>query len=104
MKTFYYSTAHFIRHEGNLVDLNEFRLKRSLAQEGSLAPKLDSLFEQTPQNLSRRTSRKKAEPTPVSCDKTSRRPGHQTAWILDACASLGVLIMTLSFAISYLLS
>ena len=41
MQTIYYSTPHYICHEGNLVDLNEFRRKRSLVQEGSLAPKLE---------------------------------------------------------------
>ena len=38
MQTVYYQTSNFIRHTGNVVDLNEYRRKMALAQEGSLAP------------------------------------------------------------------
>ena len=33
MQTIYFTTSHFIRHEGNLVDLTEYRRKLALAQE-----------------------------------------------------------------------
>ena len=39
MQTVYYQTSNFIRHTDNVVDLNEYRRKMALAQEGSLAPK-----------------------------------------------------------------
>lgn len=105
MQTIYYSTPHFICHEGNLVDLNEFRRKRSPVQEGSLAPKLEEHLAQTPQRAYDHTSHEKTELALLPNAKVPRHSGHQehTAWILDACASLGVVIMTISFAISFLL-
>ena len=38
MQTIYYTTPNFIHSTGNVVDLNEYRRKLALAQEGSLAP------------------------------------------------------------------
>ncbi len=92
MQTVYYATSHFIRHEDNLVDLCEFRRKLALAQEGSLAPKLEQTHPQTPVQ--------KPELTVLSTTKRKRhRIPNYAAWTLDACASLGVIVMTLSFAL-----
>ena len=41
MQTIYATTTHFIRHQGNMVDLGEFRRKQALARAGSLAPRLE---------------------------------------------------------------
>ena len=41
MQTIYYTTASFIRHTGNVVDLEDYRRKLALTQEGSLAPRLE---------------------------------------------------------------
>ena len=43
MQTIYYTTASFIRHTGNVVDLEDYRRKLALTQEGSLAPQLEEL-------------------------------------------------------------
>ena len=41
MQTIYATTTHVIRHQGNMVDLGEFRRKQALARAGSLAPRLE---------------------------------------------------------------
>ena len=92
MQTVYYATSNFIRHEGNLVDLCEFRRKLSLTQEGSLAPHL----EQAPDTV-------REEPVLTllpAGEKRRSRMGERAAWVLDACASIGVILMTLSFALA----
>lgn len=98
MQTIYYTTSNFIRHTGNLVDLDEFRRRQALAQRDSLARKPQALEwtapaeEETlfrPQVLPRSSAR-------------SRR-AHGIAWLLDACASLGVVVMTLTFALRLML-
>ena len=38
MQTLYYNTKHFICHQDNVIDLEQYRHKQMLAQEGSLAP------------------------------------------------------------------
>ena len=37
MQTIYYTTTHFVRHTGNVVDLEEYRRKLALTREGNLA-------------------------------------------------------------------
>lgn len=92
MQTVYYATSNFIRHEGNLVDLSEFRRKLSLTQEGSLAP---SLEQPSRQDLAQRP-----QLTVLPQRKNTRHKGREwAAWALDACASLGVILMTVSFAL-----
>ena len=41
MQTMYYQTSHFIRHQGNLVDLTAYRRKLTAASGGALAPALE---------------------------------------------------------------
>ena len=43
MQTIYYRTEHFIRHQGNLVDLAAYRQKLSAVSGGDLAPVLEGL-------------------------------------------------------------
>ena len=94
MQTVYYATSNFIRHEGNLVDLSEFRRKHALTQEGSLAPSLDLHSQSAPVQT---------KPQFTVLPSTGKKRGggrERAAWVLDACASLGVIVMTLSFALS----
>lgn len=93
MQTVYYATSNFIRHEGNLVDLSEFRRKLSLTQEGSLAPSLEPHSQPAPAPKPQLT-------VLPSTRKKQVRHGERAAWVLDACASLGVIVMTLSFALN----
>lgn len=93
MQTVYYATSNYIRHEGNLVDLSEFRRKLTLTQEGSLAPRLEHHSQPAPVQKPQLTL------LPSTGKKRGRRR-EWAAWVLDACASLGVIVMTLSFALN----
>ena len=90
MQTIYATTTHFIRHQGNMVDLGEFRRKQALARAGSLAPRLE------PEEASVQA----AAPVLTVLPAASRRA--RMSWALDAGASLGVIVMTLSFALQVL--
>ena len=92
MQTVYYQTSNFIRHTDNVVDLNEYRRKMALAQEGSLAPKpqVQDFEEEWEQPVLR-------EITPRRSRQREKR-----AMVLDLCASLSVVIMTLTFTIQLL--
>ena len=92
MQTIYATTTHFIRHQGNMVDLGEFRRKQALARTGSLAPRLEP----------------EEAPAPVvtvlpAVPRRRRSRRARMSWALDAGASLGIIVMTLSFAIQALI-
>jgi len=99
MQTIYYTTSNFIRHESNVVDFNEYRRKLALADEGSLAPKpqLEDYASDSFEEAWERPVLREVTPRP-------RRSRRQTgAWALDIGASLGVVVMTLTFTLQILL-
>lgn len=89
MQTVYYKTSNFIQHEGNVVDLEEFRRRLDLAQRDSLA--------RQPEECSDSAFR----PVVLTMSKEERRRARRErrAWALDACASLAVVVMTLAFVL-----
>ena len=94
MQTIYYTTRNFIRHTGNLVDLNEFRRRQALALEDSLARKPQPLEWTAPVE-----EEPPFQPQVLPRSSARSRRTHRFAWTLDACASLGVVVMTLAFAL-----
>ena len=100
MQTVYYQTSSFIRHEGNLVDLTAYRRKRSAVSGGTGAagaaprekrgPALVLLEPAVPGRPPRRRP-------------AGRRRLGRLALALDLCASLAVVVLTLSAAASFLL-
>ncbi|MGI5934474.1 MAG: hypothetical protein ACOX7A_06715 [Lawsonibacter sp.] len=83
MQTLYYSTANWIRHTDNIVDLEQYRRKLSQAE--------NSQPEEGPELIVLPQS---SAPRPRRSQRLRRR-----ALILDACASMGILVMTLTFAL-----
>lgn len=82
MQTLYYSTANWNRHTSNIVDLEQYRRKLSQTEDSQPEePKLLLL----PQSSAPRARRSQ---------RLRRR-----ALLLDACASMGILVMTLTFAL-----
>ena len=95
MQTVYYTTTNFIRHEGNLVDLCEFRRKLSLSQQEQA---------HAHQAVSQISSPRKAPLTLLPTGKgRCFALGKWALWVLDLCASLGVIVMTCSFALKFFL-
>ena len=83
MQTLYYSTSNWIRHTDNIVDLEQYRRKLSKAEDSQT----EETSEQTllPQSAAPRVRRS--------------RQARRHALFLDACASMGILVMTLTFAL-----
>lgn len=48
MQTMYYSTQNYIRHTGNVVDLNEYRRKLAAVQVPALRPFAPEMEEEAP--------------------------------------------------------
>ena len=103
MQTMYYKTSNFIRHSGNVIDLTELRRQQALAQHDSLARQPEDV------DLSPEPEIREEEPAfrPVmlTLSRGQRRQARRTrrAWMLDACASLAVVLMTLVFVLRVML-
>lgn len=78
MQTIYFTTSNFIRHEGNLVDLTEYRRKLALAQ-GQPEPEEEVV-------------------PPARTRTVRRRRGFLPGMMLDYAASIALIITALSFA------
>ena len=79
MQTLYFTTSNFIRHEGNVVDLTEYRRKLALAQ-GQVEPE------------------EQEDVQPVRTRTAHRRRGALPGLMLDYAASIALIITALSFA------
>lgn len=103
MQTIFYKTSHFIRHTGNLVDLEEFRHRTFAAQRDSLARQPEVLCEAREPDAAEEEH--VFRPVVLTLSQGERRRARQVrrAWTLDACASLAVVIMTLVFTLRVLL-
>jgi len=83
MQTLYYTTSNFIRHTDNLVDLSEYRRKLAEARQPQMAWQEE---EDEPAAY---------QPRP----RRSRQRRERRAALLDMWASMGVLVMTVSFTL-----
>jgi len=86
MQTLYYTTNNFVRHTGNLVDLSEYRRKLEAARQEQL-----SWMEQD-------EDPELVQPRP----RRSQRRQERRAALLDMWASMGVLVMTVTFTLHVL--
>ena len=80
MQTLYVTTSNFIRHDGNLVDLTEYRRKLAIAQGQT-----EQVEEEQP------------EPRPVRT-RSARRRTLLPGMMLDYAASAALVITALTFA------
>lgn len=100
MQTMYYKTSNFIQHTGNIIDLTELRRRQAAAQRDCLARQPEVLCppEETPEEPAFR-------PVVLTMSEPQRRRARRArrAWMLDACASLSVVLMTLFFILRVML-
>ena len=94
MQTIFYSTANIVSRPGKIVDLAEYR--RSAARERTAVPTL-------PREPWGESEQGGEAPQPVSPRPRRRDRRRRGALLLDACASLRVVVMTLSFTLYLLL-
>lgn len=99
MQTIYYHTNQFICHQDNVIDLEDYRRKQTLAQEGSLAPKSQ------PEEFYLPIEQGHAdwEQPALRQTRSGRRQKLCRAVVLDVCASLGIVVMTLTFTLRVLI-
>lgn len=84
MQTIYFTTSNFIRHEGNLVDLTEYRRKLAQVQAQS-----EPEEEEPPVR-------------PVRARTARRRRGFLPGMMLDCAASIALIVTALTFAVKIL--
>jgi len=97
MQTIYYKTEHFIRHQGNLVDLAAYRQKLSAVSGGDLAPVLDEPVadpEPQAQGPELYLLPKPAPMTPRRRSARRQRRLRRAAVVLDLCASAAIVALT----------
>ena len=84
MQTIYFTTSNFIRHEGNLVDLTEYRRKLAQIQaQPAPAPEED-------------------EPVRPVRTHAPRRRSLPPTMMLDCAASVALIVTALTFAVKIL--
>ena len=90
MQTMYYKTSNFIEHSGNVIDLDELRRRQTAAQWDSLA----AYIPEEPGEPGFR-------PVVLTMSRSQRRRAwrERRAWMLDAYASVAVILMTAAFLV-----
>ncbi len=83
MQTLYYTTSNFVRHTDNIVDLGEYRRKLERMQADRLRWQEDA----------DEIEMVEVQPRP----RRSQQRRERRAAVLDMWASMGVLVMTLTF-------
>ena len=87
MQTLYYTTSNFVRHTDNIVDLSEYRRKLERLQADRLRWQVcQEAEEYEPAEV---------QPRP----RRSQQRRERKAALLDMWASMGVLVMTVTFTL-----
>lgn len=87
MQTLYYTTNNFVRHTDNIVDLSEYRRKLAAVQAQAAWQDEAEEFEAA-----------EFQPRP----RRSQQRQERRAALLDMWASMGMLIMTITFTLHVL--
>lgn len=90
MQTLYYTTNNFVRHTGNIVDLSEYRRKLEAVRQ-----------EQLSRTAWEEEGYGEPEPTAPRPRRSASRQERRAA-LLDVWASMGVLVMTITFTLHVL--
>lgn len=101
MRITYYKTSSFIQHTGSIIDLAELRRRQAATQRDSLARQPESVL---PPEEPDACEAPGFRPVVLTMSQSQRRRARQErrAWMLDACASLAVVFVTLVFALRIL--
>ena len=101
METIYYETSHFIRHQGNLVDLAAYRQKMAAVSGGDLAPLPE---EPEPECPAPRLRLLPPAPRAEGRRRSNRRFRRlrRAAVVLDLCASGAVVAVTAAALAAFL--
>ena len=102
MRITYYKTSSFIQHTGSIIDLAELRRRQAAAQRDSLARQPESVL---PPEEPDACGAPGFRPVVLTMSQSQRRRAgwERRAWMLDACASAAVVLMTLVFILRVLL-
>lgn len=90
MQTLYYTTNHFIRHTDNIVDLSEYRRKLEMARADRLR------WQEQEEDEECEAAQFRPRP------RRSQQRRERRAAVLDAWASMGILVMTVTFTLHVL--
>ena len=85
MQTLYYTTSNFVRHTDNIVDLSEYRRKLERVQADRLR------WQECEEAEEIEAVEVQARP------RRSQQRRERRAAVLDMWASMGILVMTLTF-------
>ena len=93
MQTMYYKTSNFIEHSGNVIDLDELRRRE-------IAP-LEALRKNPAAYIPEEPGEPGFRPVVLTMSRSQRRRAwrERRAWMLDAYASVAVILMTAAFLV-----
>ena len=94
MQTIYYQTTQFVRRQGNVIDFADYHRRQQLQKEAEQA--------QLPQQESWPSEDWQAHAQRIERERESRRHAPRPMLLLDLCATLGIVAMTLTFTIQTL--
>lgn len=98
MQTIYYETSSFIRHEGNVVDLDVYRQKLSAVSGGDWAPESVPAEGETPADLVALP----AGPAAAAQERERRRKVRRAGMVLDFAASAAIIVLTLTAVVQFI--
>ena len=107
MQTIYYTTRNFVRSQGNVVDLGEYRRKLDMVRQTSLAPDYaEDYREEAPRCEAPAPIRLVTEEESLRLARRERRSRRRErgAWAMDLLASLSVVAMTAAFTLTVLMT
>lgn len=108
MKTVIYQTNHFVRREGNVIDLCEYRARMEREEQSRLQARARAVGEDTAGfqwQVDESVWHDEAPEEPQSGMETAQKPRrrHTLADLLEVCASGAALLLALTIWIQLLL-
>lgn len=99
MQTTYYKTSNYIRHEGNVVNLSAYRNWPDAVSGGPWTPGAEPT--EAPWEASAAALYVVAQSRPAA-KRRKKRQGSDLRFWLDVCASMSVLLLTMTAVLQFL--
>ena len=101
MQTVYFTTRNFVRRQGNVVDLEEYRRRLQARENAAALPEQspllwDAPFEEEPEE------EREAAPRRTAKKRSAARGLLTGAGMADLCATLAIVVMAVTVVIRFL--
>ena len=101
MQTIYYKTSNYIRHQGNVVDLGDYRTRLDAVSGGHWVPEAE-LVEEPWEAAPAAELYVMERPRPAAPVRKKKSRRAELRFIMDICASTAVLLLTMTAVMQFL--